>query len=455
MNPKARAAICWLVEVVGFFIGLWMLAAFGISSVPSVDSSAGWYLQWLWLAGTGLVGVTFLAGSVAALRHPKAAGIVFLVFLPLNAFCLAYPDAGFLVWHSDGSGWFETPLPWTAVGLTALFFLPFIAPLFVSQNRKKAAMVFAAAALFATLVFARSHWTKALVPRLAGYSVPFVAFGVFWLWTQRLGWRPLLGARELGTIRRIAGVVFVCTAILVFDVAFTFGLSAFSSSRLTPDCGEAPPLSRPTAPVRRGSAVFTARAILVGRSASWFSPTGRFLGAHGGEWAIGAVQEKFWGLPSWGPRFILMTHFIYWQGQTYLIDGARGQGFLTRFLPIVRSRDCGRSRPVEYAIVDLRLLHEAPPTGDTRLIGYVKKPEQFVPGDAPPVEPNYASGAKVFVTGSNGERTVATDQAGIYPTGWFAGRRLHGAVSCAGRSDGRRFRRPIHDQDSLKARRCG
>jgi hypothetical protein len=39
----------------------------------------------------------------------------FLALLPITAaFCLAYPKSGFLVWHADGGGWFETPLPLAA-----------------------------------------------------------------------------------------------------------------------------------------------------------------------------------------------------------------------------------------------------------------------------------------------------------------------------------------------------
>jgi hypothetical protein len=415
MKPKAKATIRWLAEALGFFVGLYMLAEFGRSWVPYGDSSPGWYLGWLSLAGTGLLGIGFLAGSIAALRRPKVAGIIFLAFLPATAFCLAYPNAGFLVWHADGSGWFETPVPSTAIGLTALFFLPFAAPLFTLPNKKKAAMVFAGAALVATLVFIRSHWTTALVPRLVGYSVPFLLFGLFWLWTYRRGWPPLLRPRQVGTIRRIGGAAYICVAILVIDVALTLGLSALLSSLWSPDCVGGAPLTRPTRPVPPDSAVFTARAVFVGRSISWFSPTTRNLGAHGGEWAIGIVEERFWGLPSWEPRFVLMTNFIYWRGHTYLIDGVRGRGFLTRFLPIVSAGiNCSRSRPIEDAAVDLRLLHEAPPAGGTRLIGYVGKPEPFVSGYGPPIQPNFDSGARIVVIGGDNTRTITTDSAGVY-----------------------------------------
>jgi hypothetical protein len=113
----------------------------------------------LTFAGVGLFGLGFLIGSILAPRNPRHAGIVFLVLLPITAFCLAYPESGFLVWHADGGGWFETPLPFTAIGLTVLFFAPFVAPLFTLHNKKHAAYVFAGTAAIVVLVFLRSRWT--------------------------------------------------------------------------------------------------------------------------------------------------------------------------------------------------------------------------------------------------------------------------------------------------------
>lgn len=415
MKQKAKPAIRWVITVLGSLVGLYMLAVSGMSGLPHGDSSPAWYLDWFSLIGTTLVGISFLAGSIAALRRPKVGGIIFLAFLPIAAFCLAYPNAGFLVWH-DGGGWFETPIPSKAIGLAALFFLPFAAALVTLRNRKRAATMFAITALPATFIFIRSHWTAALLPRLVGYSVPFLLFGLFWLWTFNLGWPTLLRPRQLGATRRIRELALIVAAVLVLDVAVTFALSAFFSSLSSPDCGEAPPLTRPVQPAQAGSAVFTARAVLVGSSIDGLLPTHQWIrSSHMGEWAIGVVEERFWGLPSWQPRFVLMTDFIYWKGQTYLIAGTQGQGFLTRFLPIVGAGSfCSRSRPLADDVIDFRLLHEPPPVGGTRLIGYVKAPGPFVPIDARPIQPTFDSGAKIIVTGGNGTREITTDQAGIY-----------------------------------------
>jgi hypothetical protein len=167
--------------------------------------------------------------------------------------------------------------------------------------------------------------------------------------------------------------------------------------------------------------VFTARVIFTGRSiealtreASFF----RSLGVHDrrvGDWAVGIVQERFWGVPSHWPHLVLMTDFIYWKGETFFIDGAHGNGLLTRILPIVGARvSCSRSRPARDAIVDLRLLRETPPEGGARLIGYVREPEVFAGVFGPPIPPSFAAGARIHVTGPAGTETIKTDETGIY-----------------------------------------
>jgi hypothetical protein len=144
----------------------------------------------------------------------------------------------------------------------------------------------------------------------------------------------------------------------------------------------------------------------------------RLLGAHVrrvGDWAIGVVQERFWGVPSHWPHLVLMTNFIYWKGETYFIDGLRENGLLTRILPIVGARiSCSRSRPAEDAIVDLRVLRQAPPAGGARLIGYVKRPKVYTGVFGPPTATNFATGAIIDVTGPAGTETITTDQTGIY-----------------------------------------
>jgi hypothetical protein len=89
MRPKIRIAVSWLVAALGSFVGLFALAKFGMSWVPLGDHDPGWFLRWLAFAGVGLFGLGFLIASIIAPRNPRRAGIIFLVFLPITAFCLA------------------------------------------------------------------------------------------------------------------------------------------------------------------------------------------------------------------------------------------------------------------------------------------------------------------------------------------------------------------------------
>jgi len=407
--------LSWSVAILGVFLGLFMLAKFGMVWIPSGDRDPGWFLRSIGFAGVGLFGLGFLAGSIAAPRNSWRAGVIFLASIPIVAFCAGYPDSGFLVKHADGSGWFEAPLPMTAIGLTAVFYLPFVAPLLSLHNKKRAAAAFAAAVLVAVPVLVHSHWAKALVPNLAVWSVPFGLFGLFWLGTYKLGWPSLIQARPR-TVRGIAGFVITCLVVLCLDVTFTLWLSALGSSLFSGDCGGKPPS---THSVSSNHAVFTARVIFVGRSfGDMMTRSGTVSGeSHGsrtGDWAIAIVQERFWGLPRW-PRLVLLTDYVYWMGETYFIDGAHARGLLTRFLPIVGAGiGCSRSRPVQDAIVDLRLLNEPAPEDGTRLIGYVREPEIFSGALTPPTPPRLAAGARIDVIGPTGTKTITTDASGIY-----------------------------------------
>ncbi|HKV23049.1 MAG TPA: hypothetical protein VJN93_00520 [Candidatus Acidoferrum sp.] len=386
-----------------------------MSWLPLGDHDPGWFLRWLSLFGIGLFGLGFLVGSLVAPRNPRLGGILFLVFLPVAAFCLAYPESGFLVWHSDGGGYFETPLPWTAVGLTLLFFTPFVVPLFALSRKKRAAIVFAVAVLIAIPVFARSRWTPVLLPQLLLFACPFLLFGLFWLGTHRLRWPILIQSRPRRLTKRIAGVVFACLAILCADVAITFVLAALGSSLFSGDCRGKPPFTHAESPYH---AVFTARAIYVGLSLRTMLQSRNNPNAlhdpRVGEWAIGVVQERFWGVPQRWPHLVLMTDFVFWKGETYFIDGSREHGLLSNALPIVGARvNCSRSRPVKDAVVDLRVLRQ-PPADVTRIIGYVRQPGPYGGFTTPPTTPKFLAGARVNASGPTGTISITTDASGIY-----------------------------------------
>jgi hypothetical protein len=406
MRPKLRTAASRLVVAVGFFVGLFALAVFGMTRVSLGDRDAGWFLSWFGFAGVGLLALGFLVGSLVALRHPRRAGIIFLFFLPITAFCLGYPGSGFLVWHADGGGWFESPLPLTAIALTALFFLPFVAPLFTLQHQKRAAAAFAGTAIVAVPVFIHSRWTAVLLPRLLGYSVPFLLFGLIWLGTHKIGWPPLIAAKPKSLKRQVATILAGGLLVFVLDVAATFALAVWQSTANSLDCGRKPLFEQPVSP---GHTVFTARLFGVGHSRR---ESGRWVG----QWAIGRVQERFWGLPWSAPHFVLLTNNMFWGAETYFIDGERAPGLLTRFLPMVDTGPfgCSRTRPAVYATLELHVLREARPANGPRIVGYAREPDPSRGWWVLPMPYMPFAGAKISLTGSARTTIVTTDTQGIY-----------------------------------------
>jgi hypothetical protein len=416
---RIKSALSWIAVVLAFVVGLWALAAFGMAWVDFNDRTGGWFLRLFSVGGMGLLGLGLIAGSLAALRNRKRAGVIFLAFMPIAAFFLGYPNAGYLVWHADGGGYFESPLPLTAIGLTALFFAPFLVLLLVLRHRKLGIVLFVSSACLVWILLAMSYWGKVLVPKLAECSVPFAVCGSFWLTTGKLAWPPLLAPRPRTLVRRVAAIATSCLLVLCLDVAATLALSALHSSLFSGGCREKPPFTHPLSPYH---AVFTARAIFVGRSINALVNRGgvfltfppRVRDRRVGDWAIGVVQERFWGLPSWS-RLVLLTNYIYWQGETYFMDGSRAHGLLAHMLPIVEGGiSCSRTRPEQNAIVDLTVLRKPPPTNGGRIVGFVRKPEVFVGGLVPPAPPHPYTNARITVTGPTGTTTVTTDQRGVY-----------------------------------------
>lgn len=414
MRTRLKPVLSWIAVTLGCLAGFIACAEFGVGGVALSDRSPAWYLPWFGITGEALLGVGFLVGSLVALRNRRLAGIIFLAVMPVAAFCLAYPASGFLVWRADG-GWFETPFPSTAIGLAALFYGPFLPPLWMWRRTKRAVIVFALAALVAGVIFARSRWAPALLPRLAGWSIPLLLPGLFWLRTGKLGWPSLLQTRPSSLAKRVVALAATCVAILCLDVVFTVMICGLGSNLFSPNCKGRPLFVHPVFPTQ---AVFTAKVFFAARSVD------ALLGLHGGfhpsgpdhevgDWAIGIVQERFWGMPHW-TSLVLLTNDVYWEGETYFVDGHRFAGSLTQFLPIVGDIACRRTKLAQNAIVDLRLLRKPPPTGSLRIIGSVRGPEKLVFGWTRPPKPNFVAGARISVTGPAGSSIVETDSTGVY-----------------------------------------
>ena len=355
--------------------------------------------------GGVLFGLAFLTASVIALRNRRRAALVFFVISPFAAFCLAFTSAGYLEWHKDGGGYFESPFISTASWLALLFFIPFLLPLLSLRNWKRATLLFVIPVLLVTPVFVFSRWTRSFLPELAGWSVMFVAFGSFWLVTHKLGWPPLISPRPRSLMRRSAAFSATVLLVILIDIASTAALTMLRSG-LFGECGDRHPFARPVSPEQ---IVMTARLIWVGRLGRRMG-----IGDKAGVVGVGIVERQFWGPRV--PRVVLLTDYVFWKGETYFVDGSRDTGLLARFLPIVRAGDCSRTRPLVDAEIDLHAIEKGSlaATG-AHIVGYARKPEllrSFL--NFPPVAHIPMPHAQIRLTGSAGDRIITTDQDGIY-----------------------------------------
>src|SRR5579862_410687 len=190
MGPTKRTKLSWLVVVLGSFLGLLALVLFGNGGPGSYQS--GELPQFLVQAGTGLLGLCLIVGSNVALRRRRLAGMIFLACLPFVAFCMTYPFAGYLAWHADGSGVFESPFASISAFLTFLFFAPFVILFFTLRRRKLLRYLFPISACLAWIPFGLNHWAWSLLPGLMGWSIFLLLFALFWLGTDHRGWPPLV-----------------------------------------------------------------------------------------------------------------------------------------------------------------------------------------------------------------------------------------------------------------------
>ena len=75
MRTISKKLLSWLAVTLGFLIGFFALARFGMAWPPFGDSDPGWLLRWISYVGGALLGPVFIAASTVALRNPKRAGL--------------------------------------------------------------------------------------------------------------------------------------------------------------------------------------------------------------------------------------------------------------------------------------------------------------------------------------------------------------------------------------------
>ena len=335
---------------------------------------------------------------LAPLTKKVLTWLVFVVGLIAATLGLAIFGAWPVPPHDSYSDWAVTAL------LLSLGLVPLMASLLAVRNRRTAAKVYLIGALVAAICgiwewFYRAYRLHNIASWAAADSVLFALLGVFLLRMHRKDWPPLWNSSQPSWKRKIAGVLAGCLMLtLITFGAFRLGVAGASAI----DCGEPPPFARPRRP---DQAVFTARLVVV---EGW---PARLMNVERLPFAI--VQQHFWGLPWWDHKIVLVGLPLQAAGP-FFIDGTRMHGLLTQFLPVVEIIRCNRSRLLEDAKVDLRVLRDGPPHKGVRIIGRVMH-----------YNGKDATSIPVTVSGTAVTTIFSTDQDGIYdlsglPPGHYA-----------------------------------
>ena len=403
LHPKialAKKSVSWFVVVLGCALGFYGLLIAGQRYVSSRDLQ--WWLEELIPAvGLGFRGIVLLAASFTAIRHRRRAGIVLLFAAPIAATCLAFPSNFYFTGEHGEIFW---PRLLTVLTLELLFYFPCLGLLIAIRNRFWGLSVFFILSVLLGKGYASSPWTEFLFPALPKYTILCVGLGLFWLLTERFGWPPLRAARPISLKARIGKMAVCLMFVASLDIAATLILAGYQSYFRSRECGGRALFAESLGP---GHAVFTVRLVRVGHVRKI---SGRWVG----EWAIGFVQEKFWGVPWTARRFVLLANSIFWEGETYFLDGHPADGMLTRFLPIIETESCTRTRPLPNAALELRAAREGRPAKGAKILGSVTLFERYSSFLTPPKPPVAYAGAKVRLIGSSGTRTATTDAQGIY-----------------------------------------
>jgi hypothetical protein len=289
---------------------------------------------------------------------------------------------------------------WVAVVTMIVFgVVPLAASVVALRSRRRAAHLFFVGAGLAA-IWLVGAWAlvrlregdapiSSLLLFLAIDAIIFAVPGTFWLLTDRRHW-PALTKRSLTPqLRILLGISFL--SVLLAGVVAT-GLYATARMPEFGDCGEPRPFAAPRSPEH---VALIARIVYVHHQSDY---TG---------WAIARTQHRYWGLPWWNQRFIVLPYIFFKPGEEYLIDGyVRPSliGHLTNLMQV----HCSRTAPVRDAQVDLRLLRDGPPKKGVRIIGRVLRSQPG--GDIQP-----ASHVAVTLMEAAGPQIqVLTDEQGIY-----------------------------------------
>ncbi len=331
-------------------------------------------------------------------HEPRAAGNKKRLFRHIFSWCIVLGGlvAGTYVLALFGAIPFFLRWPdWlyqTGMGVYGATFL--VASLVGTWNRRRAGLIYVWVIPFVVLCVSFEEFSVSEKCLLAGSACSiFAVLGIFWLLTHRWLWPAVVNYRTWSP--RLRWIAALVTSVVLLGAVAIGAIVVVIRGEIFGDCFGTNPLARRDNP---WSAVFTARVI---HSDPYFG-------------VIGAVQEHFWGIPSYHKLVFLKADKMA-NGELYLIEARRDSGLLTHSILPVVSLHCGRSIPVRDAVAELRAIRSGPPKPGVRLTGRILRDytRQY------PI-----SGIKALVTGGGVTAETISDKEGIYdvsglPTGQY------------------------------------
>jgi len=198
------------------------------------------------------------------------------------------------------------------------------------------------------------------------------------------------------------GLLFLCLGLLALLVGVAVATIEIMlhSGESSVDCAAPPPFVRPRSPEQ---SVFNAYVLYVGRTDPKYA---MLRGQRFGPWAVAYVKHRYWGLPWWKSTVVVLAPGWFQQGGTYFVDGKQWWGFW-KFLPLIYTGPCNRTRLLNDAVVDTRVLNQGPPRDSVRIIGrtYRRKPGGIY---------DPAPGIRVEIGGPAGLSEVSSDADAVY-----------------------------------------
>jgi hypothetical protein len=225
----------------------------------------------------------------------------------------------------------------------------------------------------------RHFWGSELL--ILGFSALLLLPSLFWRFVANRGWEPVSQKAKAS-----AGVAALL--ILVFGAATSLVLAVHRR-----EIGDCEFIHRPYAAQARPRQVLV-RARITHRDPIFGS--------------VAVVAQHYWGMPWWNRRIVFLKDVAGWNGKEVLLDGWRFDGIVSRFLPVIYFTCGTRTRLIENAEADLRILQDGPLLG-IRIIGRTATEHSYADYLLIPKQ-----GVEVEAFSDKRKFVARTDEKGIY-----------------------------------------